>query len=243
MPPPSVPLEKLGFLTIGSFDGDDPAAGHETTLRGHRAGRAARLRQRLGAPPASAVRHLLPRRRARRGHAAHPADRAGHGGHPAGLGEPAAAGRGPRDRRHPVRGPAEPGRERRAADALRRGHATRSTRTPPTSRTSATSACCGCCGSSRGEQASPFRGTDGIEEFSDRVEPHSPGLRGRMWYGGGKPAVGAVGRRERHELPVEQRRAGRGVGGLRRDPAVAHRRRSGRTTRTAPRPASRRAWS
>jgi alkanesulfonate monooxygenase SsuD/methylene tetrahydromethanopterin reductase-like flavin-dependent oxidoreductase (luciferase family) len=24
----------------------------------------------------------------------------------------------------------------------------------------------------------------GIEEFSDRVEPHSPGLRARMWYGG-----------------------------------------------------------
>jgi alkanesulfonate monooxygenase SsuD/methylene tetrahydromethanopterin reductase-like flavin-dependent oxidoreductase (luciferase family) len=36
-----------------------------------------------------------------------------------------------------------------------------------------------------GEQASPFRGTVGIEEFSERVEPHSPGLRGRMWYGGG----------------------------------------------------------
>ena len=27
-----MPLEKLGFLTIGSFDGADPAAGHETTL-------------------------------------------------------------------------------------------------------------------------------------------------------------------------------------------------------------------
>ena len=72
-----------------------------------------------------------------------------------------------------------------------------------------------------GEQASPFRGTVGIEEFSERIEPHSPGLRGRMWYGGGKPAVGAVGRGERPELPVEQRRAGRAVGGLRGDPAVA----------------------
>jgi len=36
-----------------------------------------------------------------------------------------------------------------------------------------------------GEQASPFRGTVGIEEYSERIEPHSPGLRSRMWYGGG----------------------------------------------------------
>ena len=33
MPPPSEPLEKLGFLTIGSFDGADPGPGHETTLQ------------------------------------------------------------------------------------------------------------------------------------------------------------------------------------------------------------------
>src|SRR5215210_5683709 len=32
MPSPSVPLEKLGFLTIGSFDASDPAPGHRTTL-------------------------------------------------------------------------------------------------------------------------------------------------------------------------------------------------------------------
>src|SRR3954454_11717261 len=32
MPLPGVPLDKLGFLTIGSFDGDDPRGGHETTL-------------------------------------------------------------------------------------------------------------------------------------------------------------------------------------------------------------------
>jgi len=33
MPAPSEPLEKLGFLTIGSFDGADPGPGHETTLQ------------------------------------------------------------------------------------------------------------------------------------------------------------------------------------------------------------------
>ena len=36
----------------------------------------------------------------------------------------------------------------------------------------------------RGEQASTFSGVEGIETFSSRVQPHSPGLARRMWYGG-----------------------------------------------------------
>jgi alkanesulfonate monooxygenase SsuD/methylene tetrahydromethanopterin reductase-like flavin-dependent oxidoreductase (luciferase family) len=36
----------------------------------------------------------------------------------------------------------------------------------------------------RGEKATDFRGRQGFEEFSDRVQPHSPGLASRMWYGG-----------------------------------------------------------
>ena len=32
MPVPGVALERLGFLTIGLLDGDDPGPGHETTL-------------------------------------------------------------------------------------------------------------------------------------------------------------------------------------------------------------------
>ena len=32
MPPPGVALDRLGFLTIGLFDGDDPGPGHQTTL-------------------------------------------------------------------------------------------------------------------------------------------------------------------------------------------------------------------
>lgn len=36
-----------------------------------------------------------------------------------------------------------------------------------------------------GGQASDFAGREGFEEFSDRVQPHSPGLRARMWYGAG----------------------------------------------------------
>lgn len=37
----------------------------------------------------------------------------------------------------------------------------------------------------RGERATAFSGTEGFEVFSDRVQPHSPGLGDRMWYGGG----------------------------------------------------------
>src|SRR6476619_3100516 len=36
-----------------------------------------------------------------------------------------------------------------------------------------------------GERATTFRGLEGVvEEWSDRVEPHAPGLRARTWYGG-----------------------------------------------------------
>jgi alkanesulfonate monooxygenase SsuD/methylene tetrahydromethanopterin reductase-like flavin-dependent oxidoreductase (luciferase family) len=35
-----------------------------------------------------------------------------------------------------------------------------------------------------GLPVSTFDGVQGIETFSKRVEPHSPGLRNRMWYGG-----------------------------------------------------------
>ncbi|RLV50953.1 LLM class flavin-dependent oxidoreductase [Nocardioides mangrovicus] len=34
-----------------------------------------------------------------------------------------------------------------------------------------------------GVPASTFAGHEGIEDFSERVEPHSPGLRSRLWYG------------------------------------------------------------
>ncbi|MGW0086201.1 LLM class flavin-dependent oxidoreductase [Streptomyces sp. NPDC003393] len=36
----------------------------------------------------------------------------------------------------------------------------------------------------RGEPATGFRGREGFEDFSDRVQPHSPGLGRRLWYGG-----------------------------------------------------------
>ncbi|GAA1906179.1 LLM class flavin-dependent oxidoreductase [Williamsia serinedens] len=37
----------------------------------------------------------------------------------------------------------------------------------------------------RGEPVSDFEGTVGIETYSRRVQPHSPGLADRVWYGGG----------------------------------------------------------
>lgn len=37
----------------------------------------------------------------------------------------------------------------------------------------------------RGEPVSDFEGTVGIETFSRKVQPHSPGLADRVWYGGG----------------------------------------------------------
>jgi alkanesulfonate monooxygenase SsuD/methylene tetrahydromethanopterin reductase-like flavin-dependent oxidoreductase (luciferase family) len=36
-----------------------------------------------------------------------------------------------------------------------------------------------------GEPVGDLGGTIGFEEYSSRIEPHSPGLRDRVWYGGG----------------------------------------------------------
>ncbi|MGE0219087.1 LLM class flavin-dependent oxidoreductase [Mycolicibacterium sp.] len=48
----------------------------------------------------------------------------------------------------------------------------------------------------RGEPVSDFEGTIGIEQFHRRVQPHSPGLAGRVWYGGGLySAIWAAGQR------------------------------------------------
>ncbi|MDT5152282.1 MAG: hypothetical protein QOI01_4015 [Mycobacterium sp.] len=37
----------------------------------------------------------------------------------------------------------------------------------------------------RGEAVSDFEGIVGIEQFANRIQPHSPGLADRVWYGGG----------------------------------------------------------
>ena len=49
-----------------------------------------------------------------------------------------------------------------------------------------------------GERASSFSGMEGFERFSDRVEPHSPGLRSRMWYG--SASLGSARRAGEHSM-------------------------------------------
>ena len=76
-----------------------------------------------------------------------------------------------------------PGCQRRPADAVRPTSRTRSTPTPPTRRTSATAGSSGCSRSCAASRPAAFAGTQGIEVFSERVEPHTPGLADRVWYG------------------------------------------------------------
>ena len=183
MPTPSEPLERLGFLTIGSFDGADPGPGHETTLRvielGEQLGfdsawvRHRHLQYGISSPVAVLAAATQRTRRIALGTAVIPLGWE----NPLRLAEDLATvdilsgGRlnpgvsvGPpmrydevRDALYPDTGDIEDFSYERVLRLLR---------------------------FVGGEQASPFRGRVGIEDFSDRVEPHSPGLRDRMWYGG-----------------------------------------------------------
>lgn len=184
MPPPSVPLEKLGFLTIGSFPRTDPRAGHETTLQvielGEQLGfdsawvRHRHLQYGISSPVAVLAAATQRTRRIALGTAVIPLGWE----NPLRLAEDLATvdvlsgGRlnpgvsvGPpmryddvRDALYPDTADVEDFSYERVSRLLR---------------------------FVAGEQAGPFRGTVGIEEFSERIEPHSPGLRERMWYGAG----------------------------------------------------------
>jgi alkanesulfonate monooxygenase SsuD/methylene tetrahydromethanopterin reductase-like flavin-dependent oxidoreductase (luciferase family) len=185
MPTPSVPLEKLGFLTIGTFDGDDPGPGHETTLRvielGERLGfdsawvRNRHLQYGISSPVAVLAAATQRTRRIELGTAVVPLAWE----NPLRLAEDLATvdvlsgGRlnpgvsvGPpmhwddvRDALYPDTADAEDFSYERVSRLLRLV---------------------------AGERASTFAGREGVvEEFSARVQPHSPGLRSRMWYGGG----------------------------------------------------------
>ena len=104
---------------------------------------------------------------------------------PLGSGEPVPTGRGPGHRGHPVGRPDQPRRVGRHADALRPLQGPRSIPTPTTSRTSPRSGCCDCCAVFAANRSATSQGTVGIEQFTDRIQPHSPGLADRVWYGGG----------------------------------------------------------
>nr|BFE56909.1 LLM class flavin-dependent oxidoreductase [Dactylosporangium thailandense] len=184
MPAPDQPLRKLGFLTIGLFDPDDPAAGHESTLEvialGERLGfdsawlRHRHLQHGISSPLTVIAAASQRTARIELGTAVMPLGWE----NPLRLAEDLATvdllsgGRlnpgisvGPPMHYDRVRAALYPD----TADAEDFTYAR-------VERLLSFVA---------GEAASDFEGTEGFEVFSRRVEPHSPGLRSRMWYGGG----------------------------------------------------------
>ena len=183
MPVPGVALERLGFLTIGLFDGDDPGPGHQSTLEvielGEQLGfdsawlRHRHLQYGISSPVAIMAAASQRTRRIELGTAVTPLGWE----NPLRLAEDLATvdilsgGRinpgisvGPprnyediREALYPDTGELEDFSYRRVERLLRLVD---------------------------GDRAAQFRGTQGFEEFSDRVQPYSPGLRQRLWYGG-----------------------------------------------------------
>jgi alkanesulfonate monooxygenase SsuD/methylene tetrahydromethanopterin reductase-like flavin-dependent oxidoreductase (luciferase family) len=185
MPLPGAPLEKLGFLTIGLFDGADPGPGHETTLAvielGERLGfdsawvRHRHLQYGISSPVAVLAAATQRTRRIQLGTAVIPLGWE----NPLRLAEDLATvdvlsgGRlnpgvsvGPPMHWDDVKGALYPD----TADLEDLGYerVSRLLRLV------------------RGERASTFSGREGVvEEWSDRVQPHAAGLQHRIWYGGG----------------------------------------------------------
>ena len=186
MPTPGVPLEKLGFLTIGLFDGDDPAPGHESVLQvielGERLGfDSAYLRHRHFQTGISAPIAIMAAASQRTRHIA-----MGTAVTPLGWENPLrmaedlatvdilSGGRlqpgfsiGPPIHWDDVKGALYP--DTADAEDLSFERVARLLRMI------------------RGESVSTFSGTSGFEDFSARVEPHSPGLADRIWFGSGSP--------------------------------------------------------
>src|SRR6476469_2686272 len=177
------PLRKLGFLTIGLFDEADPARGHESTLEvielGERLGfDSAWLRHRhlqfgISSPVAVLAAATQRTSRIHLGTAVTPLGWE----NPLRLAEDLATvdilsgGRlnpgisiGPPMRYDDVKSALYPDTAEIEDFSYERAH--RLLRFI------------------RGEPATGFSGVQGIEVFSDRVQPQSPGLSGRMWYGG-----------------------------------------------------------
>jgi alkanesulfonate monooxygenase SsuD/methylene tetrahydromethanopterin reductase-like flavin-dependent oxidoreductase (luciferase family) len=183
MPPAGIRLEKLGFLTIGLFDGDDPGPGHETTLRvielGERLGfdsawlRHRHLQYGISSPVAVLAAATQRTRRIELGTAVTPLgwENPLRLAEDLGTVDVLSGGRlnpglsvGPPMHWDDVKAALYPD----TADAEDFSY----------ERVSRLLRLIG------GEPASTFAGTEGIEQFSDRVQPHSPGLRDRVWYGG-----------------------------------------------------------
>jgi alkanesulfonate monooxygenase SsuD/methylene tetrahydromethanopterin reductase-like flavin-dependent oxidoreductase (luciferase family) len=184
VPPTSRPLRKLGFLTIGLFDEADPRRGHESTLEiielGERLGfdsawlRHRHLQYGISSPVAVLAAASQRTRRIELGTAVIPLGWE----NPLRLAEDLATvdllsgGRlnpgvsvGPPMHYDQVKGALYPDTaeaEDFSYERVRR-----------------------LLGFVRGEPTTDFSGVEGFEVFSDRVQPYSPGLGRRLWYGGG----------------------------------------------------------
>jgi alkanesulfonate monooxygenase SsuD/methylene tetrahydromethanopterin reductase-like flavin-dependent oxidoreductase (luciferase family) len=177
-------LRRLGFLTIGLFDPDDPAAGHEETLRvielGERLGfDSAWLRHRhlqFGISSPVAVMAAASQRTSRieLGTAVTPLGAE----NPFRLAEDLATvdvlSRG---RINPGFSVGPPMNYDRLRSALYPDSAAQEELGYPRLERFLAYV--------SGEPVSDFEGTVGIETFSRRIEPHSPGLAARVWYGAG----------------------------------------------------------
>src|SRR5919206_4402534 len=186
MPLPGTPLQKMGFLTIGLFDGADPGPGHETTLQvielGEQLGfdsawlRNRHLQYGISSPVAVLAAATQRTRRIELGTAVIPLGWE----NPLRLAEDLAtvdvlSG----GRLNPGVSVGPPMRYDDVKDALYPG--TKDVEDFSYERVSRLLRLV------RGERASTFVGREGVvEEWSDRVQPQSPGLAGRMWYGGGR---------------------------------------------------------
>jgi alkanesulfonate monooxygenase SsuD/methylene tetrahydromethanopterin reductase-like flavin-dependent oxidoreductase (luciferase family) len=183
VPELGTPLEQLGFLTIGLFDSADPGPGHESVLRvielGERLGYdSAWLRHRhlqfgISSPLSVLAAATQRTSRIELGTAVTPLgwenplrlaeDLATVDVLSGGRLNPGVSVGEPRNYEHfknnlyPDSADAEDFTYERVARLLR---------------------------AIDGQRVSTFSGVEGIETFSERIEPHARGLRSRMWYGG-----------------------------------------------------------
>jgi alkanesulfonate monooxygenase SsuD/methylene tetrahydromethanopterin reductase-like flavin-dependent oxidoreductase (luciferase family) len=184
VPPISRPLSKLGFLTIGLFDEADPRRGHESTLEiielGERLGfdsawvRHRHLQYGISSPVAVLAAASQRTRRIELGTAVIPLGWE----NPLRLAEDLAtvdllSG----GRLNPGVSVGPPMHYDRVKEALYADTADVEDFGYERVRRLLDFV--------RGEPATDFSGVEGFEVFADRVQPHSPGLGSRMWYGGG----------------------------------------------------------
>jgi alkanesulfonate monooxygenase SsuD/methylene tetrahydromethanopterin reductase-like flavin-dependent oxidoreductase (luciferase family) len=179
----SEPLRKLGFLTIGLFDGQDPRAGHESTLEiiqlGEQLGfdsawvRHRHLQFGISSPVAVLAAATQRTSRIQLGTAVIPLGWE----NPLRLAEDLAtvdilSG----GRLNPGISVGPPMHFDRVKDALYPG--TADAQDFSYARVERL------LDNIRGVDVTDFEGTEGVEVYSRRVQPHSPGLGSRMWYGG-----------------------------------------------------------